>query len=558
MNDDLAIARAVKMRPIVDVAEELGLVRDDVSLYGNYKAKVSYKALRKITSHDISKKGKIVLVTAITPTPAGEGKTTTTIGLAQALCRIGKKAIAAIREPSMGPVFGMKGGAAGGGRSQVLPMEDINLHFTGDMHAIGSAHNLLAAMLDNHLHHGNSLGIDARTIQFPRVMDMNDRSLRQTVIGLGGRTGGVPRESGFSITVASEVMAIFCLSNDLTELKERLSRIVVSHTYDRRPVTAADLKSHGAMAALLREALQPNLVQTLEGTPAFVHGGPFANIAHGCSSVIATRAARNLGEIVVTEGGFGSDLGFEKYCDIVAPSAGLPPDAAVLVVTIRALKMHGGVSKSRLYSENLEAVQRGLPNIDRHIANIGQMGIPFVVTLNKFNEDTDAEIDIVRKHIQNRGAEFAICDCWARGGEGGEELAYSVLKRLEHSSDFKPLYSQDMTIMEKLKAIVSKVYGADDLVLEPEAKAQLRWLEENGFKNLGVCIAKTQYSLSDDPKAGGNPEGFVITVRSLIPSAGAGFVVAITGDVMTMPGLPESPSAEQIDLDDAGNITGLF
>lgn len=558
MHTDLAIAQAATLRPIVAVAADLGLTPDDLELYGANKAKISYPTLNRLLNDTSLPKGKIVLVTAITPTPAGEGKTTTTIGLAQALCKLGKKAICATREPSMGPVFGVKGGAAGGGHAQVLPMEDINLHFTGDMHAIGAAHNLLAAMLDNHLHQGNSLGIDPRTIGYKRVVDMNDRALRQIVLGLGGRTGGVPREGGYSITVASEVMAILCLSNSLMELKERLGRILVGQTYAGAPVTAADLKANGAMTAILRDALKPNLVQTLEGTPALVHGGPFGNIAHGCSSVLGTKLAQRLGEIVVTEAGFGSDLGFEKYCDIVAPSAGLPPDAVVLVATIRALKMHGGVSKKRLDAENVGAVRRGLSNLDRHAANVAQMGVPFVVAINHFQSDTEAETAVIQEHGAARGWKVAFCDVWGAGGEGGRALGIAVLEALEQPGDFQPNYTAESPLVDKLNAVATRVYGADGVTLSPEAETQRKWLEHNGLGHLRVCIAKTQYSFSDDPKGGGAPTGFTIHIRSLSPSAGAGFVVALAGDIMTMPGLPPEPAAESIDVDAEGRITGLF
>jgi formate--tetrahydrofolate ligase len=557
MNSSLEIARAAKLRPITEIADELGLSPDDLELYGRYKAKISTPALNRLLAAN-SSQGKIVLVTAITPTPAGEGKTTITIGLAQALCRLSKRAVSATREPSMGPVFGIKGGAAGGGKSQVLPMEDINLHFTGDMHAIGAAHNLLAAMLDNHLYQGNALHIDPNTILLPRVVDMNDRALRHVVIGLGGKTGGVPRESGFAITVASEVMAILCLSGSLAELKERLGRILVGRTREGEPVTAADLKANGAMAAILRDALKPNLVQTLEGTPAFVHGGPFGNIAHGCSSILATRLARRLADIVVTEAGFGSDLGFEKYCDIVAPSAMLPPDAVVLVATIRALKMHGGVSKKRLEGENVKAVERGLVNLDRHAANVAQVGVPFVVAINRFTGDTAAETEAVVRHCEAQGWPVAVCDAFICGGEGTQPLGETVLKALRAPAHFAPLYTPDMSILDKLNAIATKVYGADGVALSPEAEAQRKWLEQHGLDGLRICMAKTQYSFSDDLKGGGAPEGFTIHVRALQPSAGAGFLVALAGDIMTMPGLPEVPAAENIDIDADGQITGLF
>ncbi len=558
MNTDLAIAQSATLLPVVDIAESLGLGPEDIELYGRYKAKISFPAISRLLSSTSGPKGKIVLVTAITPTPAGEGKTTTTIGLAQALCKLGKRAISATREPSMGPVFGVKGGAAGGGYAQVLPMEDINLHFTGDMHAISAAHNLLAAMLDNHLHQGNSLRIDSRTIGFKRVVDMNDRALRQIVIGLGGKTGGVPRESGYSITVASEVMSILCLSNSIAELRDRLGRIIVGRDLDGAPVTAAQLKANGAMTAILLDALKPNIVQTLENTPALVHGGPFGNIAHGCSSALATKLAQAMGDIVVTEAGFGSDLGFEKYCDIVAPSAGLPPDAVVLVATIRALKMHGGVNKKRLDAENVDAVKRGLSNLDRHAANVEQMGAPFVVAVNHFSSDTEAETAAVLEHAASRGWSIAFCSVWGEGGAGGVKLAEAVLDALDKPNEFAPAYDATQPILDKLNAVATKVYGADGVVLTAEADAQRKWLETNGLGGLRVCIAKTQYSFSDDPKAGGAPTGFKITIKSLTPSAGAGFIVALAGDIMTMPGLSPVPSAESIDVDDDGRIIGLF
>jgi formate--tetrahydrofolate ligase len=558
MHTDLSIAQAATLRPITDVARELGLGDDDIEHYGKYKAKIEYDALNRILGESQRPDGKIVLVTAITPTPAGEGKTTVTIGLAQALCKLGKRAISATREPSMGPVFGVKGGAAGGGHAQVLPMEDINLHFTGDMHAIGAAHNLLAAMLDNHLYQSNALGIDQRAVAFKRVVDMNDRALRQAVIGLGGKSGGVPRETSYSITVASEVMAILCLSNSLVELKERLGRIIVAQTKYGKPVTAADLKANGAMAAILRDALKPNLVQTLEGTPALVHGGPFGNIAHGCNSVLATKLARRLGDIVVTEAGFGSDLGFEKYCDIVAPSAGLPPDAIALVATIRALKMHGGVGRKKLDAENVPAVERGLANLDRHAKNVAQMGVPFVVAINHFSGDSEAETAAVLAHCEANGWAAAYCDVWGHGGEGGRALGEAILSALESPAHFEPNYTPEMDILTKLNRVATRVYGADGVDLTPEAQTQLKWLEAHDLGHLRVCIAKTQYSFSDDPKAGGAPTGFRIQVRSLQPSAGAGFVVALAGDIMTMPGLPETPAAEAIDVDEHGRISGLF
>ena len=557
MNVDLAIAQAAKPRPITAIASDLGLTPDDLELYGPLKAKIAYPSLRRILASD-RPDGKIVVVTAITPTAAGEGKTTVTIGLAEGLCVLGKKAIAAIREPSMGPVFGVKGGAAGGGYAQVLPMEDINLHFTGDMHAIGSAHNLLAAMLDNHLQFGNKLQIDPRTIGFPRVVDMNDRALRNVVIGLGGKAGGVPRESNYAITVASEVMAILCLSNDLTELKARLGRILVGRSALGEPVTAADLRANGAMTALLRDAIKPNLAQTLEGTPALIHGGPFGNIAHGCSSVLGTKLARKLGDIVVTEAGFGSDLGFEKYCDIVAPTANLAPDAAVLVATVRALKLHGGVSKKRLDAENVAAVERGLSNLDRHAANVAARGIPFVIAINHFSKDTDAETETVLRHCREQGWRVAQCDVWGQGGAGGTELGEAVLNALDDPGNFTPVYTAEIPLRDKMNEVATRVYGANGVILSPQAESQLAWLETHGFGELRVCIAKTQYSFSDNPKAGGAPTDFSLHIRELRPSAGAGFVVALAGDIMTMPGLPAAPAAEAIDVDSEGTITGLF
>lgn len=555
---DIEIAQAATLRPVSEVAQELGLTSDDLELYGKYKAKITAETLNRLLSDESRPNGKIVLVTAISPTPAGEGKTTTTIGLAQGLCRLGKRCVTAIREPSMGPVFGMKGGAAGGGHAQVVPMEDINLHFTGDMHAITAAHNLLSAMLDNHLHQGNALNINPLTVTFPRVMDMNDRALRSIVLGLGGRNGGVPREGGFAITTASEVMAILCLSNSLADLKTRLGRIVVGQNYDRKPVTAADLKAHGAMTAILRDALKPNLVQTLEGNPAFVHGGPFGNIAHGCSTILGTMLARKLGEIVVTEAGFGSDLGFEKYCDIVAPSACLPPDAVVLVATIRALKMHGGVSKKNLDRENAEAVRRGLSNLERHAQNVSDRGAPFVIAMNRFYKDTEAELAVIRDYCAAQGWRVALCDVWAKGGEGGEELAREVLACLEEPSRFQPNYTSDMPLEDKLNAVAKQVYRAEGVELNADAQRQLKWLEANGFGGLSVCIAKTQYSFGDDPKGVSTPVDFKIHIRELRLSAGAGFVVALAGDMMIMPGLPEAPAAENIDVDENGRISGLF
>jgi formate--tetrahydrofolate ligase len=560
MFTDLEIAQSVTPRPLADVAADLGLAPDDLEMYGRDKAKISLPAIEKLLEGADAPRGKLILVTAITPTAAGEGKTTVTIGLAQGLCRLGKRAIAAVREPSMGPVFGMKGGATGGGWAQVLPMEDINLHFTGDMHAIGAANNLLAAMTDNHVYQGNALGLDVRMVSHRRCLDMNDRALRQTTVGLGGRANGYPRESGFQITVASEVMAILCLSESLAELRERLGRIVVGQTARGKPVTASDLGAHGAMAALLRDAIKPNLVQTLEGTPAFVHGGPFANIAHGCSSVLGTRLALRLGEYVTTEAGFGSDLGFEKYCDIVAAPRrpALSPDAVVLIATCRALKMHGGVGKFHLNTEDVDAVLRGLPNLDRHAANVGQVGIPVVVTLNKFASDTLAEIEAVVTHCRALGWRVAVNDVWGSGGAGGETLAQAVLDALESPGEFRPIYEADQTVVEKLHTLAANVYGADGIEISPEAEKQLAWMTAHGFDRLPVCVAKTQYSFSDNNLLLGAPTGFTLRVRAFTLSAGAGFVVAQIGDILTMPGLPKRPAALDIDLDGAGRISGLF
>ena len=560
MPTDLEIAHSVTPRPIFDVAADLGLAADDLELYGRDKAKISAAALSRILRDPAPTRGKLVLVTAITPTPAGEGKTTVTIGLAQALCRLGKRGIAAVREPSMGPVFGMKGGAAGGGKAQVVPMEDINLHFTGDFHALTSSNNLLAALTDNHLSQGNALGLDVRAISHRRCLDTNDRALRDVVIGLGGRAGGYPRETSFQITVATEVMAILCLSASLPELKERLGRIIVGQNAQGEPVTAADLGAAGAMATLLRDAIKPNLVQTLEGTPAFVHGGPFANIAHGCSSVIGTKIALRLGDVVVTEAGFGSDLGFEKFCDIVAAPRrpDLDPDCVVLIATVRALKMHGGVSKKNLNAENVKAVVRGLPNLDRHAANVGQIGIPFVVTINKFAQDTDAEINAVASHCREQGWRVAINDVWGAGGEGGRALGEAVLNAFETPGQFQPIYQASQTVEEKIQTVAAKVYGADGVTFGPEAQKQITWLAAHGYDRLPVCIAKTQYSFTEDAARRGAPSGFTLHVRALTLSAGAGFVVALMGDILTMPGLPKHPAATDIDIDAEGIITGLF
>ncbi len=552
---DIEIAQSAKLRPITEIAKAAGIDEKHLEVYGRYKAKVDFSYLAENTR----KNGRLILVTAITPTPAGEGKTTTTIGLADGLKRIGKSAAVALREPSLGPVFGVKGGAAGGGYAQVVPMEDINLHFTGDFHAIGAANNLLAAMTDNHIYQGNALGIDPRRITWRRCVDMNDRQLRRIVNGLGGKTGGVPREDGYDITVASEIMAVFCLASSLKDLKKRLSAIVVGYTYDGKPVTAGDLKAQGAMAALLKDALKPNLVQTLEGTPAFVHGGPFANIAHGCNSVLATKAALATADYAVTEAGFGADLGAEKFFDIKCRLAGLKPSAVVLVATVRALKMHGGLDKKELNKEDLSAIEKGLPNLVRHLRNIKEVfGLPVVVAINKFPTDTEAEIKLVAEKCKALGANAVLSDVWAKGGAGGEALAKEVVKLCEEKSELKFAYEPTDSIEDKISAVAKKVYGGDGAEFTAEAKKQIKTLEELGFGNLPVCIAKTQYSFSDDAKKLGAPEGFKITVRSVKVSAGAGFAVALTGDIMTMPGLPAVPAAEKVDVDDDGKITGLF
>ncbi len=556
MMTDIEIAQSVQMKPIVDIAKVAGIGDDYLEQYGKYKAKVDYSLLKDSKRAD----GKLILVTAITPTPAGEGKTTTTIGLADGLSRIGKNVMVALREPSLGPVFGIKGGAAGGGWAQVVPMEDINLHFTGDFHAIGAANNLLAAMLDNHIYQGNALNIDPRRITWKRCVDMNDRQLRFVTDGLGGRVNGVPREDGYDITVASEIMAVFCLASSITDLKERLSRIVVAYTYDEKPVTAGQLGAVGAMAALLKDALKPNLVQTLEGTPAFVHGGPFANIAHGCNSVIATRMAMKLGDYAVTEAGFGADLGAEKFLDIKCRMAGLTPSAVVMVATIRALKMHGGVAKTELGTENLEALERGLPNLLRHVSNIRNVyKLPCVVAVNRFPTDTDAEVEQVIRKCRELGVNVVLSTVWAEGGKGGEALAREVVRLCEEEKgDFTFSYELDCTIEEKIEAIVKKVYGGAGVTFLPAAKKQIAQLTALGFDRCPVCMAKTQYSFSDDPTKPGAPEGFTVTVRNVKISAGAGFVVALTGDIMTMPGLPKVPAAEKIDVDENGKISGLF
>ncbi len=555
MLSDIEIAQSVTPKDIGEVAASLGIEERYLERYGNAKAKVDYNLFRE-GSHA---PGKLVLVTAINPTPAGEGKTTTTIGLADALARLGKKVVVALREPSLGPVFGVKGGAAGGGRAQVIPMEDINLHFTGDFHAIGAANNLLAAMLDNHIQQGNQLGIDPRQITWKRAVDMNDRQLRFVVDGLGGKANGTPREDGFDITVASEIMAVLCLSQDIPDLKARLSRIVVGYTYAGKPVTAGDLKATGAMAALLKDALKPNLVQTLEGTPAFVHCGPFANIAHGCNSVMATRMAMALGDIAVTEAGFGADLGAEKFCDIKCRMAGIEPNAVVVVATVKALKMNGSVAKADLAAENLEALEAGLPNLLQHVANMNEVfGMPTVVAINRHPTDTAAELELVERRCGELGVNAVLSEVWAEGGEGGIKLAEEVLRLVEQPSKLSFSYPTGADIAEAIEAVATKVYHADGVDFTPQAQKQLDTLRANGFGNLPVCIAKTQYSFSDDPAKLGAPRGFRITVREVKVSAGAGFVVALTGAVMTMPGLPKVPAAEKIDVDETGRITGLF
>ena len=553
---DIEIAQKCKMTEIGKIAESVGIRDEYVEKYGRYKAKIDFKYLTENKNPD----GKLILVTAITPTPAGEGKTTTTVGLADGLKRIGKKVVVALREPSLGPVFGVKGGACGGGYAQVVPMEDINLHFTGDFHAIGAANNLLAAMLDNHIQQGNSLNIDPRKITWKRCVDMNDRQLRFVVDGLGGKANGVPREDGFDITVASEIMAIFCLSDSIADLKKRLSEIIVGYTYDDKPVTAGDLKAQGAMTALLKDALKPNLVQTLEGTPAFVHGGPFANIAHGCNSVLATKCALKAGDYVVTEAGFGADLGAEKFLDIKCRKANLVPDAVVVVATVRALKMHGGLDKKNLEEENLSALKKGLPNLLRHVSNIKNVyKLPCVVAVNRFPTDTDGEIDCVIKECKKLGVNVVLSTVWAEGGKGGEALAKEVVRLCENEKgDFTYSYTDDLSIKEKIEAVVKKVYGGDGIAVTTEAEKQIAKLEELGFGKLPVCIAKTQYSFSDDPSLLGAPEHFTDTVKKVKVSAGAGFIVVLTGDIMTMPGLPKVPAAEKIDVSSDGVITGLF
>ena len=553
---DIEIAQSCKMKPIQEIASVAHVDEKYIEQYGRYKAKINLSLLKETNKED----GKLILVTAITPTPAGEGKTTTTIGLADGLKRIGKDVTVALREPSLGPVFGVKGGAAGGGYAQVVPMEDINLHFTGDFHAIGAANNLLAAMLDNHIKQGNELNIDPRRITWKRCVDMNDRQLRYVVDGMGGVANGVPREDGFDITVASEIMAIFCLSNSITDLKKRLSNIIVGYTYDDEPVTCGQLKAEGAMTALLKDALKPNLVQTLEGTPAFVHGGPFANIAHGCNSVIATKMALKMGDYTVTEAGFGADLGAEKFLDIKCRMAGLTPDAVVIVATVRALKMHGGLAKNELATEDITALERGIPNLLRHVSNIKNVyKLPCVVAVNRFPTDTDNEINFIIAKCKELGVNTVLSTVWADGGKGGEALAHEVVRLCEEEQgDFTFSYEDDCTIEQKIESVVKKVYGGNGIIVTPSAKKQIQRLESLGFGNCPVCIAKTQYSFSDDPSKLGAPDNFEVTVRNVKVSAGAGFIVVLTGDIMTMPGLPKVPAAERIDVDENGVISGLF
>ncbi len=553
---DIEIAQACEMQHITKIAKKAHVDEKYIEQYGNYKAKIDPALLKETDRED----GKLILVTAITPTPAGEGKTTTTIGLADGLSRIGKDVTVALREPSLGPVFGVKGGAAGGGYAQVVPMEDINLHFTGDFHAIGAANNLLAAMLDNHIQQGNQLGIDVRKITWKRCVDMNDRQLRFLVDGMGGKANGVPREDGFDITVASEIMAVFCLSNSILDLKERLSKIIVGYTYDDKPVTAGDLKAVGAMTALLKDAIKPNLVQTLEGTPAFVHGGPFANIAHGCNSVMATKLALKMGDYTVTEAGFGADLGAEKFLDIKCRMAGLTPDAVVIVATVRALKMHGGKAKTDLATEDIAALEKGIPNLLRHVSNIKNVyKLPAVVAVNRFPTDTDAEIDFIIAKCRELGVNTVLSTVWAEGGKGGEELAREVVRLCEEEKgDFTFSYELDGSIEDKIESVVRKVYGGNGITVMPAAKKQIQQLEDLGFGNCPVCIAKTQYSFSDDPTKLGAPENFTVTVKNVKVSAGAGFIVVLTGDILTMPGLPKAPAAEKIDVDENGKISGLF
>ncbi len=556
MKSDIQIAQECVMEPITKVAEKFGINPDDLELYGKYKAKLSDELLKKNANN---KKGKLVLVTAINPTPAGEGKTTVTIGLSQALNKLGKKSLVALREPSLGPCMGIKGGAAGGGYSQVVPMEDINLHFTGDIHAMTTANNLLSSLLDNHIHQGNALGIDTNSITWKRVLDLNDRVLRQVVVGVGGKLNGVTREDGFTITVASEIMAVVCLAEDIEDLKDKLSKIVVAYTFDGKPVTPKDLNAVGAMAALLKDAIKPNLVQTLEHTPAIIHGGPFANIAHGCNSVKATKMALELSDVAITEAGFGSDLGAEKFFDIKCRKSGLKPDCVVLVATVRALKYNGGVPKTELNAPNVDAVKAGFCNLQKHIENLHKFGVPVVVTLNNFVSDTEEEVNYIKNQCEAMGADFAIAKVWEKGGEGGIDLANKVLEVLDtKESNFKVLYDENDTIENKINTIAKEIYGADGVVIDPKAKKEIARLEGLGYDKLPVCIAKTQYSLSDNPALLGRPSGFKISVKEVRVSAGAGFIVVLTGNVMVMPGLPKVPAAENIDVDNNGNITGLF
>lgn len=556
MLTDIEIAQQAEMEPIKNVAAKLGMSEDDIEMYGKYKAKISDEYMQSVKNNE---NGKLILVTAINPTPAGEGKTTVTVGLGQAMCKLGKKAVIALREPSLGPCFGIKGGAAGGGYAQVVPMEDLNLHFTGDFHAITSANNLLAAVMDNHMHQGNTLRIDPKRIVFKRCLDMNDRVLRNIIVGMGKKGDGVMRQDGFVITVASEIMAILCLATDIKDLQERLSRIIVAYNVDNEPVTAGELKCVGAMTALLKDAIKPNLIQTLEHTPALVHGGPFANIAHGCNSVRATQTALKIADYVITEAGFGADLGAEKFFDIKCRMTGLKPDAVVLVATVRALKYNGGVAKADLGEENLEALEKGIVNLEKHIENLQLYGVPVVVTLNRFVSDTDAELAFVREFCEKRGCDFALANVWEKGGEGGIELANAVLNTLEtKESHFKVLYEDTLSIKEKIETIAKKIYGADGVTYSAEADRAIAKIEEMGFANMPVCMAKNQYSLSDDAKKLGRPAGFTVNIREVYVSAGAGFVVAITGAIMTMPGLPKVPAAERIFVDDEGVTHGLF
>lgn len=555
MKSDIEIAQSADMKPIVEIAQSIGLTEDDIELYGKYKCKVSLNTWERLKNNP---SGKLVLVTAINPTPAGEGKTTNTVGLGMALNRLGKKAIIALREPSLGPSFGIKGGAAGGGYSQVVPMEDINLHFTGDFHAVTTAHNLLAAMLDNSLHQGNPLNIDPRQVVLRRVMDLNERALRNIVIGLGGKANGVPRESGFDISVASEVMAVLCLASDLMDLKERMGRIVVAYTYEGKPITAADLKAAGSMALLMKDAIKPNLVQTLENTPAFIHGGPFANIAHGCNSIMATQMGLKLSDYMITEAGFGADLGAEKFFNLKCRYAGLKPDAVVLVATIRALKNHGGVSRDKLDEINMEALAKGVANLEKHLENLNVFGVPVVVALNQFPGDRQQEIDLIENKCKALGAEVALSTVWAEGGRGGEELARKVMAAAEKPSSFKFLYELETPLKKKIETICTRIYGADGVIYSKAADDMLDRFEEMGYGRLPICIAKTQYSLSDNPTALGRPRDFAVNIREVRLSAGAGFIVAIAGDIMTMPGLSKVPAAEKIDIMPDGQIVGLF